>query len=219
MTNVLIFGVGDISQIASYYLDADERYNVTAFVLDREYIQTERFEGRPVIDFATVSDFYPPEDYKFFVPLSYTDLNDIREKKYLEVKEKGYTCISYVSPNAFIASNSSVGENCFIFEDNTVQPFVVIEDNCILWSGNHIGHHSTVEKNCFISSHVVIAGGCTIGRNSFLGVNSTLRDHITIGEYNIIGAGSLILKSTNDFDVYVGSATPLFKKTSRDVSL
>ena len=53
-----------------------------------------------------------------------------------------------------------MGDNCFIFEDNTVQPFVTLGNNLVLWSGNHIGHHSTLRDHCFISSHVVISGFC-----------------------------------------------------------
>ena len=51
-----------------------------------------------------------------------------------------------------------IGENCFIFEDNTIQPFVKIGDDVVLWSGNHIGHHAEIGDHCFISSHVVISG-------------------------------------------------------------
>lgn len=68
-----------------------------------------------------------------------------------------------------------IGENCFIFEDNTIQPFVTIGDNRVLWSGNHVGHNPTVGDHVFVTSQVVISGACTIGDNSFLGVNATIR--------------------------------------------
>lgn len=219
MIKVIIFGTGDISQIANQYLSKDDRYEVAAFVMDKEYISESEFEGKPVVEFESLNDNYPPENYKLFIPLSYTNINKLREEKFLQSKEKGYECISYISPKSFIADNVTIGENCFIFEDNTLQPYVSIEDNCILWSGNHIGHHSTVRRNCFISSHVVIAGGCDIGRNSFLGVNSTLRDHISIGKYNVIGAGALILSTTADDNVFVEKATPLSSKSSHDLKL
>jgi acyl-[acyl carrier protein]--UDP-N-acetylglucosamine O-acyltransferase len=31
-------------------------------------------------------------------------------------------------------------ENCFILEDNTIQPHAQIGANVTLWSGNHVGH-------------------------------------------------------------------------------
>lgn len=214
MEKVIIFGLGDISQIANFYLSSDDRYQVVAFTIDQEYINKDTFESLPIVPFENIEDSYLTEEYKLFIPLSYTKVNKLREKKFNEAKEKGFSFISYISPKATIASNTIIGENCFIFEDNTIQPFVKIKDNCILWSGNHIGHHSTIKENCFISSHVVISGGCEIGENSFIGVNATLRDHIKIGKSNVIGAGTLILGDTEDNKVYMATATEVSRVPS-----
>ena len=214
MEKVIIFGLGDISQIAKFYLLSDKNYEVVAFTVDKEYIKEDRFENLPVVPFEDLENIYSISKYKLFIPLSYTKVNKIREQKFLEAKEKGYSFISYISENATVASNATIGKNCFIFEDNTVQPFVTIEDNCILWSGNHIGHHSIIKANCFIASHVVISGGVEVGENTFIGVNATLRDHIIIGKSNVIGAGALILGDTEDNKVYMQKATEVSRVPS-----
>ena len=207
MQKVIIFGLGDISQIAHFCLSPDDNYEVVAFTIDKEYLEEDTFEGLPVISFDDIESKYSIDEYKLFIPLSYTKVNKLREQKYNEAKEKGYQFISYISPHATVASNAKIGDNCFIFEDNTIQPFVTIESNCILWSGNHIGHHSTIRVNSFIASHVVVSGGVEIGENTFIGVNATLRDHIIIGKSNVIGAGALILGDTEDNKVYMAKAT------------
>ena len=66
----------------------------------------------------------------------------------------------------------TVGENSFILEANTLQPFVNIGNDVVLWSGNHIGHHSIISDHVFFTSHVVLSGNCVVGSNCFLGVNS-----------------------------------------------
>lgn len=214
MQKVIIFGIGDISDIAHFYLSQDTKYEVVAFTMDKEYIKEDTFRDLPILSFEDLEDKYSVDEYRLFIPLSYTKVNKLREQKFNEAKEKGYSCISYIHPNATVASNAKVGENCFIFEDNTIQPFVTIEDNCILWSGNHIGHHSIVRANCFIASHVVISGGVEVGKNTFLGVNATLRDHIKIGKSNVIGAGALILGDTEDQKVYMETATEVSRVPS-----
>jgi sugar O-acyltransferase (sialic acid O-acetyltransferase NeuD family) len=214
MQKVIIFGLGEISQIAKLYLDNSLDFEVVAFTIDKEYKNKEEFEALPVIEFDNIEKYFCINKYKMFIPLSYTKLNKLRESKFTEAQEKGYKFISYISPNARISKHSSIGKNCFIFEDNTIQPFVIIEDNCILWSGNHIGHHSTIKKNCFIASHVVISGGCEIGENTFIGVNATLRDHIKTGKSNVIGAGALILGDTEDNKVYMEKATEVSRVPS-----
>ena len=219
MEKVIIFGLGDISQIAHFYLSNEKQYEIVAFSVDKDFLSQQKFEGLPVVPFENIESIYPPSQFKFFIPLGYTKVNKLREKKFLEAKEKGYRFISYIHPNATIAKNVRIGENCFIFEDNTLQPFVTIENNCILWSGNHIGHHSTIKANCFIASHVVISGGCIIEENTFIGVNATLRDHITIGKSNIIGAGALILSNTEDDKVYVEKETEKSRVPSRRIKI
>ena len=107
---------------------------------------------------------------------------------------------TYISSKA-IYYGTPVGENCFILEDNTIQPFVTIGNNVFLWSGNHIGHHSKIMDHCFLSSHVVISGGCNIKVNCFLGVNSALRDSITLGRFSIVGAGAIVMQNCPDYSL------------------
>jgi sugar O-acyltransferase (sialic acid O-acetyltransferase NeuD family) len=151
--------------------------------------------------------FFPPESHDFFVALSYSKLNVVRKEKYLAVKMLGYRLASYISSRATVLNEHRIGENCFIFENNTIQPFVTIGNNVTLWSGNHIGHHSNIKDHCFIASHVVVSGGVDIGEQCFIGVNATLRDHIKIGEKCVIGAGALMLADAAPEGDYIGAAT------------
>ena len=219
MEKIIIFGLGDISQIAYFYLSQNSDYEVVAFTVDKEYATQNEFENLAVIAFEEIEAAYPNTEFKLFIPLSYTKVNQLRQQKFSEAKAKGYDFISYISPNATVAKNARIGKNCFIFEDNTIQPFVSIEDNCILWSGNHIGHHSTIKENCFIASHVVVSGGVEVGKNTFIGVNATLSDHIKIGKSNVIGAGALILKNTEDHKIYMRKATEVSKVSSNKIKL
>lgn len=204
---LLIFGTGDIAQLAHFYFSRQSSYEVTGFVVDTAYLDEPTFCGLPVIAFDNVKDCYPPDAYDFFVALSYSKLNAVRKEKYLTAKAMGYKLASFVSPHALVLNEGAVGENCFIFEDNTIQPFVTIGNNVTLWSGNHIGHHSVIKDHAFIASHVVVSGGVTIGEQCFIGVNATLRDHITIGEKCVIGAGALLLADAEAEGVYIGNAT------------
>ena len=211
---LLIFGVGDIAQLAHYYFSTDSEYEAVAFTVDAAYITASEFCGLPVVPFEEVTSRYSPESYELFIALSYSKLNQVRKEKYLAAKALGYKLASYVSSHATVLNNGRIGENCFILEDNTIQPFVTIGNNVTLWSGNHIGHHSIIHDHCFIASHVVVSGGVEIGESCFIGVNATLRDHIKIGEKCVIGAGTLVLADAESQGVYIGSATERAKVPS-----
>lgn len=211
MTNIVIIGGGETAHLAFEYFTHDSEYNVVAFSLDRDYIKEDEFLGLPVIALDELAESYPPQKYKAFVAVSSTKLNRVRKELYDRAKSLGYELVSYISSRAFVWRNVEIGENCFILEDNTLQPFTKVGNNVVMWSGNHLGHRSRIEDHCFISSHCVISGYCVIGNSSFLGVNSTLEDNVIIESDNFIGAGALIQKSTDPKSLYQESKTELSK--------
>lgn len=213
-TPLIIFGTGDIAQLAHYYFTTDSEYEVIAFTVDQSFLSETTFCGLPVIAFEKVTESFSPEKHELFVALSYSKLNLVRKEKYLTAKNLGYKIASYISSKATILNEGHIGENSFILEDNTIQPFVTIGDNVTLWSGNHIGHHSTIMSHSFIASHVVVSGGVQIGEQCFIGVNATLRDHIKVGAKCVIGAGALLLSDAEADGVYLGAATERSKVPS-----
>ncbi len=204
---LIIFGTGDIAELAHFYFTFDSDYDVVGFAVDAAYLNDSIFCGLPVIAFEQIREHYSPDQYELFVALSYSKLNSIRKEKYYAVKALGYRMASYISSHATVLNKGAVGDNCFVLEDNTIQPFVTIGNNVTLWSGNHIGHHSSIADHCFIASHAVISGGVVIGEQCFIGVNATLRDHLTVKEKSIIGAGALLMTDAEAEGLYIGTAT------------
>lgn len=216
---IIIFGTGDIAQIANYYFEIDSDYKVEAFTVDSAYCSSHTFENKPLVPFDNIESIYSPSEYKFFIALSYSNMNKLRERKYFETKSKGYSLVSYISSKCTNLSQYNCGDNCFIFENNTIQPFVKIGNNVTLWSGNHIGHHSIIEDHNFISSHVVISGHCTIKSNCFVGVNSTIGHQVKVANETLIGAGSVITKDTEIGSVYVPAKSIKLERKSNDFKL
>jgi sugar O-acyltransferase (sialic acid O-acetyltransferase NeuD family) len=195
-TPLLIVGDSSFAEIAHVYFGRDTDYEPVAFVVEDAYRTKEELAGLPVVPMSEVEHRFPAAETSFYTAIVYTQLNRLRARLYADMKSRGYAPASYVSEHAYIDSSATLGEHVFIFEDNTVQPFVTVEDNVVLWSGNHIGHHTTIARDVFISSHVVVSGHCTIGAASFLGVNSSIGNNVDLGEDNWLMPGVNILKST-----------------------
>ncbi len=212
---LVIIGDSAIAEIAYEYFTYDSEYEVAAFAVDAAYLDRTELFGLPVVDFDSLEDRFPPSEYTLFVAVGYNQLNRLRTRFYLDGKERGYAFASYVSSRAFVWRNVTVGENCFIFEGNVVQPFVRIGNNVTLWSGNHIGHHSTIGENCFIASHVVISGFCEVGESCFIGVNATVANNVRIAADCLIGAGATILRDTEAGRIYGATATPAAERSAR----
>jgi sugar O-acyltransferase (sialic acid O-acetyltransferase NeuD family) len=213
---VVIFGTLDTAELAHYYLENDSPYTVAAFTVNKEYIKEDTFKGLPVVPFEELEQHYPPTEYRLFAPMTGVKMNTLRKKIYEEGKARGYEFISYVSSKATVCDNE-IGDNCFILEDNTLQPFTKIGNNVVMWSGNHIGHHGIIEDHVFFTSHVVLSGHCHVKERAWFGVNATIRDFTTIGEGSLIAMGALITKNTDDNGFYLGSPARKQAKTALEV--
>ena len=206
----ILFGTSGQAEVMDYLITNDSEYEIVAFTSTSDFIKENTIYGRPLIAFEEIEKIYPPAEYDMHIAIGYNTQNRVRRKFYEAAKAKGYKLLTYISSKCTNYAKK-IGDNCFIFEDNTIQPFVEVGNNCILWSGNHIGHHSKIMDDVFISSHVVISGHCTIGSNSFLGVNSTLKDGIKIAPFTTLGAGCLIVKDTEEDTTYIGTKASQFQ--------
>jgi sugar O-acyltransferase (sialic acid O-acetyltransferase NeuD family) len=219
MSKLVLFGTGDIAQLAHHYFETDSPHTVAAFAVDGDYKTGDTFDGKPLVAFEDVAKGYPPGEYSMFVALSYAQQNRLREAKYDAARAIGYSLESYISSKCSYLTKEPPGPNAFILEENTVQPFVRIGANVTLWSGNHIGHHSTIEDHNFISSQVALSGRCTIKPHCFLGVNCTIAHGVTVSEGNIIGAGAVIARDTEANAVYVPPRSTKLDKPADQVKL
>lgn len=218
MAKVIIFGILDTAQLARFYLKHDSDHKVAAFSVNEEYLPEDRkFEGLPVVPFEEVEHVYPPEDFHFFAPMTARKMNRLRESVYDQIRGKGYRCISYISSKATVFPEAKIGDNCFILEDNTIQPFTPIGNNVILWSGNHIGHHGQIKDHVFFTSHVVLSGHCCVEPYCFFGVNATIRDYTHIAEGSLIAMGAGVTKDTEPWGVYKGTPAVKGKVSSKDL--
>lgn len=213
----IIVGAGNFAQIAKLYFEEYSQVKISRFAVDTEFIDSTNTLG---IDIMSVEELLElnPSNYQIFIAIGYSKMNQRRTDVFEKFVSKGFKLISFVHPSIKQWTSSSIGQNCFIFEDNTIQPFTKILNNSILWSGNHIGHHTVVRENCFISSHVVISGSCEIGSNSFIGVNATIHDGIKVGPRSLIGAGAIISRDTPPDSIYVPKPTLQNSKQSYEIN-
>jgi sugar O-acyltransferase (sialic acid O-acetyltransferase NeuD family) len=199
---LVIIGDSAFAEVAYECFTHDSEYEVVGFAVESEFLRRDTLFGLPVVPFESIEQHFDPAGTSFYAAMVYTQLNRLRTRMCNAAKSKGYQAASYVSSRAFVWHNVKLGEHCFIFEDNTLQPFAAIGDNVVLWSGNHIGHHSRIGNHCFIASHVVISGFCEVGDSSFLGVNVSLANNLKVGRDNWVGPGVTLVQDTEDNQLF-----------------
>ena len=212
---VVIFGVGDFARVAAQYLYADSPHDVVAFTVHERYLPEEAtLCGLPVVAFEELDVVHPPDTCALFVAVGFSRVNQARADIVAECGARGFRLISYVSSAAAYWRRTPIGANTFIFEHNVIQPFVTIGDDVILWSGNHVGHDVTIGDHVFVASHAVISANCRIGAYSFIGVNATIHDGVTVAPRCVIGTGAVVVRDTDDGDVFGVPNARLFPRRS-----
>lgn len=209
MSKIIIFGIQDTAELAHFYINNDSNDEVVAFTVHKAYLDTEEFMGLPVIPFELLNKEYPAEDYLLFAPMTGSNMNADRQKVYFEGKDKGYDFYTYISSKATCLTDA-IGDNCFILEDNTIQPFVKIGNNVVLWSGNHIGHHSVIHDHVFFTSHVVLSGHCVVESNCWFGVNATIRNDCLVSKGTFVTMSASVTKDTEQWCIARGQPAKFF---------
>jgi sugar O-acyltransferase (sialic acid O-acetyltransferase NeuD family) len=212
---LLIFGTGNNAECAHYYLTHDvaykNKYEVVGFITENKDANMSNFCGLDVHELDGIETLFDPSLIKVIAPISGRNMNKYRERIFNTLLEKRFEFINYISSKANVFTEK-IGRNCFILEDNTIQPFVEIGDNCMIWSGNHIGHHSKLGNHIFMTSHIVISGLCQIGDYCYIGVNVSIRDSTILAPNTVIGMHSGVTKNTESYKIYTGCPAKIFKE-------
>lgn len=232
--DLVIFGSSEMALLAHFYFTHDNgynrhtdnvKYNVVAFTVDDSHAGSfadSRHEehGLPLISFSEVVKQYPPALSDMHVAVGYKGfenekLQTLREAKYHQAKEAGYTLASYVSSKAVTWPDLQIGDNCFILELNNIQPTVKIGNNVMLWSGNHIGHETIIQDHVYMASHVCISGYCNIGKRTWIGVGATMRDFCILGSDCFVAMdASITSKEVKSGSVIIGAKSTVLTADS-----
>jgi sugar O-acyltransferase (sialic acid O-acetyltransferase NeuD family) len=200
---LILFGNGRGADVAYRFMSRDTQHEIVGFTVDQAYIQDRTFHGLPLVPFETVETVYPPEEYRMLILLGYQGMNELRQRKFLEAKAKGYAMASYVASDIFRVEDIDVGENCFILDNQSISLDVKIGNNVVMWSSNHIGDMTHIADHAWISSHVTIAANVSVGERAFMGIGATVSNHVAIAADTFVGANKLITANTEAGGVYV----------------
>lgn len=210
--NVIIYGIGGLSELVSAFLKKESDYKICGYCIDSKHRNDlDSFNDTDLIDFEKVVGLFPPSEYSLFIAIGN---NYAREQIFSEAKKKGYSMISHITQSVLCWDDIKIGENVLISGSTSIQPFVNIGDNSFIM-GSKIGHHCKIGNHALLSC-TTLGGKVTVGDYSFLGLNSAVQQKTNIAERNIIGMGCCISRSTKTNEVYTNTGTAVKRNVSAD---
>jgi sugar O-acyltransferase (sialic acid O-acetyltransferase NeuD family) len=205
MAAIVVFGAGQLAEVAKAYIDADGPDQIVGFTVDSDYCYSDTFQGLPLVAWERLETRFPPTSVKLLGPLSYQRFNDFRRERHIEGKKRGYTFASFIHPASHVYA-TEIGENCFILENNVIQPYVRIGVGVMIWSGNHIGHHAVIGDYCFLASQVGLGGGVRLGERCFLAGKVGIESGLEVGDRCFLGTGAIVNRNLPAESVVKGRA-------------
>ena len=208
MKKLIIYGNGKIAKTLYQYVK--KKYEVVAFTVDNSFITEKKLLKIPIIPLHEIVNLYSPSNHLMLCAVGYMNMNAVREKKYNELKEMGFTFTNYIHNSVCIHDDLVIGENNIILENVSIQPGVSIGNSNFFWSNVVLGHGSIIGDTNWIASGSVLGGDCTLKSRSFIGLNASIGHNVVISDDNFLGANVLVSKNTKKGKVLIHKDGELF---------
>lgn len=181
-------------------------FDVLAFTVDKQCITETVLCGLPLIPFDEIEHHYPTTDCFMLIAVGYVQMNEVRERKYLEAKQKGYKFINYIHPSVVMHDELEFGENNIVLDHASLHPYTKIGNGNFISSNSNIGHGCQLGDNNWINAGVSIGGETVIEDKVFLGINSAIGHGLVVKTETFIGGSTLISRDTELGGVYLTSS-------------
>lgn len=212
--DLFIFGTGVFAEIVYSYFSRYSNYRIVGFISDNKELK-RKYLGLDVIKIENSIKLINPKYCHIFVAVGYNKMNKVREKYFKIFKKNNFKLATFIHPNVVTWNDQSIGENCFIFENNVIQKRITLQNNTIIWSGNHIGHDAIINENTWITSQSVIYSNVKIGKNCFIGSSSNIKENVVLGDFNFVGAGTNVWNNSKEYSFFPPKKTDPIKLSKK----
>jgi UDP-perosamine 4-acetyltransferase len=121
---------------------------------------------------------------------------------YERFRERGFSFMRVISPDAYVSSSAVLEDACQIITGAIVHAGAVIGRNVIVNTGAQIDHDCRIGDHAHIAPGAVLCGNVTVGSETQISAGVVVIPKITIGAGAIVGAGAVIVA-----DVAAGETT------------
>jgi sugar O-acyltransferase (sialic acid O-acetyltransferase NeuD family) len=185
---IILIGGGGHCKSCIDVIEQDDKYRIKG-ILDIPNLVGRKILGYDIIG----SDDDIPKLIKttknYLITLGQIESTAKRMRLFKMVKNLGGRLPCIVSPFAYKARSSQIGEGSIVMHNALINADAIIGLNCIINSNALIEHEAVVGDFCHISTGAIVNGNTRVGNRCFIGSNTVLFNNINICDEAIISAG------------------------------
>ncbi|MGV3136458.1 acetyltransferase [Brevibacillus agri] len=200
MKRVIILGGGDHARIVAEVLML-QGYQVAGYT---DVTDKGNFWGIRYLGDDSVVKTYSAEKILLANGLGSIGDNSRRKQLYLSFKEKGYSFVSAIHPNAVLSPHVIVEEGVQIMAGAVIQAGTKLGSNTIVNTRASVDHDCVIEEHVHIAPGATISGGVTVRADSHIGTGAVIIQGIVVGKSGIVGAGAVVIRDVPEQAKVVG---------------
>jgi sugar O-acyltransferase (sialic acid O-acetyltransferase NeuD family) len=192
--NLVIIGAGNVGGFIAYNQDLfAEQYNLLGFLDDDSNKVGKTFYGYKVLgNVEQVFSFAEPVSVVIGIASP-----KIKKLIHQKLKDKNFHFPAFISKNAWLSNNVTVGEGVIIYPGVCVNYETVIEEFVIMNMNCAIGHNCLISKYSALAPGVNLAGFTKIEECVDVGIGVSTRQSIIIGANAVVGGQSMLVKNVS----------------------
>lgn len=129
-----------------------------------------------------------------------------------KLKEKGIQPLSLISTHGLLDMLDNCGEGVQVMPGAIVHKFSTVGSQCILNTNSTVDHECILGDGVHVMGGASIAGRVKIGDFSTIGTNATILPNLKIGTNVFVGAGAVVTRDIADNTVVAGVPARFVKK-------
>lgn len=222
MKKVLIYGgAGTASVIAQAIIHANKlgynEYQFCGFVNDIG--SGKVIDGYPVVGKLNDTESLINDGYHFIYTIYKIGGQVERIKWFQDLNIPEEQLATFVHPQSYIAPNSHLSPGCVLMPGATVSGNTTIGKCSLIMSGSSIGHDNIIGDHSFFTANCCLGSWIKVGKGVWIGLNSTIRGKVSLGDYSAVGIGTVVTKSINESELWVGNPAKFHKMVTDEIKL
>ena len=136
-----------------------------------------------------------------------------RARLFEKIKKFALEAPRVISPSAYVHPTASVGSGSVLCTGAVVNAFATVGANCVLYSNSTVEHECVLEDNVYIGPGVNFCADVHVAAGTFIGTGANVICE-RVGADVIIGAGAAVVKSVPDGSVVAGVPARIIRQRS-----